>query len=322
MLELTGANISVTAGPTTFTDSNYGVPATPSTQRVAAMLGIGNAAVSAANPIPVEIYTVGSTPINITAGDINIHTTDLGPNFDSMRIGDGTDTLAINTDGSINTNLSNGTGPIDYNYGVVGAQTLRTASEIGNATGAASFNAGAVGAQTLRVEIADKGVVTLPVSNRESDGTNFLSAIALAAAQLTTGALTAIKATAGVILGWDGATHRELAVDTSGALRIATAAAPVATSATILNGYVVGVLAVTVPSATIFTTDALGATQLSWDNNSGAVIEINAGAGIIATILPGSNGTMPMAIGPALAVTITPQVVGLSATEYVAVRVS
>lgn len=39
----------------------------------------------------------------------------------------------------------------DTNYGVVGANTLRTASQIGNATGAASFGAGSSGAQTLRV---------------------------------------------------------------------------------------------------------------------------------------------------------------------------
>lgn len=39
----------------------------------------------------------------------------------------------------------------DTNFGVVGASTLRTASEIGNSTGAANFNYGAVGAQTLRV---------------------------------------------------------------------------------------------------------------------------------------------------------------------------
>src|ERR1019366_3743820 len=41
--------------------------------------------------------------------------------------------------------------PYDTNYGTVGANTLRTASEIGNATGAANFNYGTVGAQTLRV---------------------------------------------------------------------------------------------------------------------------------------------------------------------------
>ena len=39
----------------------------------------------------------------------------------------------------------------DHNYGTVGANTLRTAAQIGNATGAADFNFGAVGAQTLRV---------------------------------------------------------------------------------------------------------------------------------------------------------------------------
>lgn len=39
----------------------------------------------------------------------------------------------------------------DKNYGVVGANTLRTAAQIGNATGAADFNFGAASAQTLRV---------------------------------------------------------------------------------------------------------------------------------------------------------------------------
>ncbi len=42
--------------------------------------------------------------------------------------------------------------PQDTNYGVVGAETLRTAAQIGNATGPADFDAGATGAQTLRVE--------------------------------------------------------------------------------------------------------------------------------------------------------------------------
>ena len=39
----------------------------------------------------------------------------------------------------------------DTNYGTVGANTLRTASQVGNATGAADFNRGVTGAQTLRV---------------------------------------------------------------------------------------------------------------------------------------------------------------------------
>ena len=46
--------------------------------------------------------------------------------------------------------------PYDTNWGVVGANTLRAAAEIGNATGAADFNAGATSAQTLRV-VANQG---------------------------------------------------------------------------------------------------------------------------------------------------------------------
>jgi hypothetical protein len=39
--------------------------------------------------LPVEIVGASGAEINITAGDINIQTTDVGVNFDSMRIGDG-----------------------------------------------------------------------------------------------------------------------------------------------------------------------------------------------------------------------------------------
>lgn len=65
----------------------------------------------------------------------------------------------------------------DHNYGVVGANTLRTAAQIGNATGAADFNAGATGAQTLRVE-ANQGAPGLAANGwftRITDGTNTAS---------------------------------------------------------------------------------------------------------------------------------------------------
>lgn len=48
--------------------------------------------------------------------------------------------------------IGNATGAADFNFGTVGAQTLRVAAEVGNATGIANFGAGATGAQTLRVE--------------------------------------------------------------------------------------------------------------------------------------------------------------------------
>ena len=58
-------------------------------------------------PAPGAIFDVNLAEadgmvVNVTAGDINVHLTDQGVNYDSTRIGDGTDLLAINTDGSIN----------------------------------------------------------------------------------------------------------------------------------------------------------------------------------------------------------------------------
>jgi len=67
--------------------------------------------------------------------------------------------------------------PYDENYGVVGATTLRTASQIGNATGAADFNAGATGAQTLRVS-ANQGAPGTAANGwffKLTDGTNTAS---------------------------------------------------------------------------------------------------------------------------------------------------
>ena len=84
---------------------------------------------------------------SLTVDGVDFDIRDIDAAQDNIAISDGTDTLAINADGSINVNFS-----VDKNYGTVGANTLRTAAQIGNATGAADFNAGATGAQTLRVE--------------------------------------------------------------------------------------------------------------------------------------------------------------------------
>jgi hypothetical protein len=58
---------------------------------------------------------------------------------------------ALNLDSSSRLLVTNFTGN-DTNYGTAGANTLRTASQIGNSTGAADFNSGTTGAQTLRVQ--------------------------------------------------------------------------------------------------------------------------------------------------------------------------
>lgn len=64
-------------------------------------------------PLPIEIVSASGTEINITAGDINVQVTDMGVNFDSLRIGDGSGNyMAINAsaeatvrDGDANTAL-------------------------------------------------------------------------------------------------------------------------------------------------------------------------------------------------------------------------
>jgi hypothetical protein len=53
-------------------------------------------------PLPVKI-TSATGDINITAQDLNVQLSHLGANADSVRIGDGTEILLINADGSINT---------------------------------------------------------------------------------------------------------------------------------------------------------------------------------------------------------------------------
>ena len=73
--------------------------------------------------------------------------------------------------GGIDVSISN-----DTNYGTVGANTLRTAAQIGNATGAADFGSGATTAQTLRVTLA---------TDSDSDGALANTAIANAAETLT-----------------------------------------------------------------------------------------------------------------------------------------
>lgn len=49
-------------------------------------------------PLPVEL-TGTSGPINITAGDLNVHLSDSGANPDKTRIGDGTNQLSITASG-------------------------------------------------------------------------------------------------------------------------------------------------------------------------------------------------------------------------------
>lgn len=84
--------------------------------------------------IPVKIMSAGGTNINITAGDINIQTTDLGANYDSMRIGDGSGNyIGVEADGSINVNNPVAEASLDVLVTEVGEINTKTPALVGGA---------------------------------------------------------------------------------------------------------------------------------------------------------------------------------------------
>lgn len=269
-------------------------------------------------PLPVKLTGFdGDVRIDAANLDLHVQLEHTGADYDSVRLGDGTDLLAINADGSINAELQH-----DLNYGAVGADTLRTAAQVGNAAGSADFGpgvesaqtlrttpatdtehllntrhetagtplsfrpsngtnfadfgSGVVGAETLRTTpatdsehllaarheavgtplsvklgtgvvsadfnsgVAGAGTIrttpatdsehllatrhetgTTPLANRLSDGTNWIDSESVATAQKTHAGSTAALETLTYILGWDGNTHREIAVDGNGYVKTA-----------------------------------------------------------------------------------------------------
>ena len=111
-------NVSITTPPTQFNydgvaqtvEQDTAVPANnrgmPSLQFIyidGVQYPVGKDTGTPANTVSVPVEITGASgPINITAGDINVQLTDLGADFDRTRIGDGTNQLSINADGSIN----------------------------------------------------------------------------------------------------------------------------------------------------------------------------------------------------------------------------
>ena len=99
----------------------------------------------------IETALGGTLDVNVTNASISVT-----QGTDPWIIGDGGNSITV--DGSVDA-VQSGTWTVglseDKNYGVVGANTLRTAAQIGNATGAADFGAGNTSAQTLRAALAD-----------------------------------------------------------------------------------------------------------------------------------------------------------------------
>lgn len=81
------------------------------------------------NPFPVQL-TDGSINIETLNAQLEVHLNDQGADYDSVRIGDGSDLLAINPDGSINVvgsiSVSNAETPTIINKVVISANTEET----------------------------------------------------------------------------------------------------------------------------------------------------------------------------------------------------
>ena len=198
-------NVSNSSLPTTL-DVNYGTPGS-STLRVASMLGMGAAPVGANNPVNVITGdgTNNHSSAAIAASQFTVSTATSVPETAGLALGwDGTThrEISVTTGGAINVVSSNFPTTLDTNFGAVGASTLRTASLLGMGSTPVS--------------------VTNPVNILPGDGTNAYSSTAIAAAQKTVATATAVPESVSLALGWDGTTHREVLVDTTGRQTITT----------------------------------------------------------------------------------------------------
>jgi len=162
------------------------------------------------DPVPLEAnYIAGINP----SGDLQ------GLSVDANGV------LNVNADFSISN---------DTNYGVVGANTLRTAAQIGNATGAADFNAGSASAQTLRVVVANDQTA-IPASQSGTWNINNITgtvSLPTGAATETTLGTRASETTVAAISGKLPATLGQKTMANSLAVAIASdqSAIPVSTS--------------------------------------------------------------------------------------------
>lgn len=117
--------------------------------------------------------------------------------------------------------------------------------------------------------------VGTPLSGRLSDGTDFIGTEAIAAAQKTVATEAAVLSTLSIGMGWDGATHREIAVDTSGNIQTTAQSAAASFPA---RGKVAGT-ALTGTYANVFTA-ASDLSALFVFNNCDETIVISLDAGV------------------------------------------
>lgn len=156
--------------------------------------------------------------------------------------------------------------------------------------------------------------VATPFAARLSDGTDFIVAGAIAAAQKTVSTATKALDVVSFMLGWDTVTHRELLLDTNGAVRIAAADLVAmkpeyakAIVPVLLNFATSGITASAYTQ--VIASTAAKATRWQFTNTSSSHISVATGAGgaeaPFAIIPPGGAAEIDISIASSTRISVT-----------------
>lgn len=240
----------------------------------AATVTVTEDTVTPANNIPLPVKITSTTgDINITAGDLNVQLSHSAVNFDSARIGDGTDLLDISVAGSATP--SNGL--MAHGSDGTNARALKT-----DASGELQIDVLSSALPTGASTLTEQQTQTTHLSQIETSVELIDDAVVTAGSAITTKAIA--------MAGSDGTDARILKTDTSGELQIdvlssalPTGAATESTLST-LNGKVPANLTVT---STRLLVDGSGVTQPVSDAGGSLTID-NTAISLTASPVPGS----------------------------------
>jgi hypothetical protein len=189
---------------------------------------LGQALAAASTPVVLTAAQISTlTPQTNALTDTQLRASAVPVSLTSTPLASGAATSAnqateIASLASIDTKLVQ----TSLNFGVA-TGAIRVASIPGNASGIASFGAGATSAQTQRVVAnlavngADLAAFTNPAPVDIYGAAGYATTAGAAQKTFSTTSGTFLLGGINLVMGWDGATHREIAVTTTGLLKTA-----------------------------------------------------------------------------------------------------
>ncbi len=163
-------------------------------------------------PLPVEL-TGTSGPINITAGDLNVHLSDTGANYDRTRIGDGTNQLSITASGEAKISATSLPLP-------TGAATEATLSTLGTETTLATLATEAT-LSAMSASVAQDATVAGLLTDTQLRATPVpVSGTVTASNPSVSATGAAVPASATMIGGSDGTNLKAIKVSATGVVSV------------------------------------------------------------------------------------------------------